>query len=55
MIAEKENRNYTTRYKKTVRTSVETVWGILADNEKLNQWFEDTKTLHYKRSVLYLI
>ncbi|MET0961174.1 MAG: SRPBCC domain-containing protein [Psychrobacillus psychrotolerans] len=41
--------------RKTVRTSVERVWDMLTDNEKMKQWFEDTKTLHYKRSVLYLI
>ena len=43
MIAtiQKENGNYIARYERQFQQSVEAVWAMLTDNEKLKLWFDE--------------
>lgn len=40
---EKENNIYTVTFERTIKHSVEEVWAMLTENEKLNLWFDELK------------
>ena len=54
MIAtiQKENDNYTARYERQFQYSVETVWGMLTDNKKLKQWFNELEIVDLHKGGL---
>jgi len=54
MIAtiQKENNNYAVRYERQFQHSVETVWGMLTDNKKLQQWFNELEIVDLHKGGL---
>lgn len=54
MIAtiQKENAIYTARYERHFQHSVEEVWSMLIDNEKLQQWFKELQIVDLQKGGL---
>ncbi|MEI4771248.1 SRPBCC family protein [Psychrobacillus sp. FJAT-51614] len=54
MIAtvQKENGIYTVRYERHFQHSVEDVWAMLTDNEKLQQWFTELEVVDLRKGGL---
>ena len=54
MIAtiQKENDIYTARYERHLHHSVEAVWSMLTENEKLQQWFTELQIVDLRKGGL---
>ena len=54
MIAtlQKENEIYTARYERQIHHSVEKVWAMLTDNDKLQQWFTELEVVDLRKDGL---
>ena len=54
MIAtiQKENESYTALYERHLKHSVEEVWSMLTNNEKLQQWFSELRIADLRKDGL---